>query len=75
MALLMLTTVEFKLTSWSNDIVGDPLTEALIINRQLFRPSIVRHGFGYTTGYSTTKDYDMFVKIFVGQKTHLNSIK
>jgi cyclic beta-1,2-glucan synthetase len=62
---------EFKLTSWSNDIVGDPLTEALIINRQLFRPSIVRHGFGYTTGYSTTKDYDMFVKIFVGQEDPL----
>lgn len=59
---------EYKLSYWSNDIIGDPNSEIITINKERFVPSLVKHGFGYTTLYSSTKDYDIFVKVFVSKE-------
>ncbi|MGI6329707.1 MAG: GH36-type glycosyl hydrolase domain-containing protein [Bacilli bacterium] len=57
---------EFKISTWSNDIIGDPTSEKIIINNQLFKPSLVRHGFGYSIFYAETNDYKIDLKVFVG---------
>jgi cyclic beta-1,2-glucan synthetase len=62
---------EFKLTSWSNDIIGDPSSESIIINNTILKPSLIKHGFGYTTFYSSTKEYDAFIRVFIGHKTNI----
>ncbi len=62
---------QFKLTSWSNDAVGDPASEAIYINKQKFIPSLVKHGFGYSIFIANTEDYDMEIKVFVPRSDNL----
>ena len=62
---------EFKLTSWSNDIVGDPSNESIFINSHEFKPSMIKHGFGYTIFSSSTEEYDIFIKVFIGHKDNI----
>ncbi len=62
---------EFKLTSWSNDSTRDPRSENIVINNQSFKPSLVKHGFGYSTFYSKTKEYEAFVKVFVARNDNV----
>jgi cyclic beta-1,2-glucan synthetase len=57
---------EFKLTSWSNDIVEDPCSEVIVINNYRFKPNYVKHGYGYSIFFSSTEEYDIFIKIFIG---------
>ncbi|MDD2469857.1 MAG: glucoamylase family protein, partial [Bacilli bacterium] len=57
---------EFKLTSWSNDMVGNYASEVIMINNHKFKPSLTKHGFGYTIFYSITSDYDISLKVFIG---------
>ncbi len=59
---------EFKLTSWSNDATKDPSSEIIIINNQIFKPSFVKHGFGYSLFYSSTDKFDVFIKVFVARE-------
>lgn len=63
---------EFKLTSWSNDITSDLKSERLIINNTEFTPSYIRHGFGYSIFVEETKEYSIFMKVFVSKN---NTIK
>ena len=56
---------EFKLTSWSNDPTTDPASEKILINKKVFRPSLVRHGFGYSVFESSTEYFDIMLKVFV----------
>ena len=62
---------EFKLTSWSNDIISDPTIECICINSEKFIPSFVKHGFGYTIFEGKTKTYDIEIKIFVGKEDRI----
>lgn len=62
---------EFKLTSWSNDVTGDPSSESIVINNNTFRPALTKHGFGYTVFYSSTDEYDIFIKIFVARRNKI----
>ena len=62
---------EFKLTSWSNDIISDPAIECICINSEKFIPSFVKHGFGYTIFEGKTKTYDIEIKIFVGKEDRI----
>ncbi|MDD4035743.1 MAG: glucoamylase family protein, partial [Bacilli bacterium] len=59
---------EYKLTTWSNDTIGDPSSEIIVINNQKFVPNLIKHGFGYSTLYSSTKDYDIFIKVYVSKE-------
>ena len=56
---------EFKLTSWSNDATSDPISEKILINDKLFKPAIVRHGFGYSIFECSTDEYEIKLKVFV----------
>ncbi len=56
---------EFKLTSWTNDIVSFDQSEGIRINQESFYPSIARHGFGYTIFESQTKELKETLTEFV----------
>ncbi len=57
---------EYKITSWSNDPVSDPNSEAFIVNGRKFTPNLTKHGFGYTIFESETNEYKITIKVFVG---------
>ena len=58
---------QFKLTSWSNDIVYDPASEMLLIQKQQFVPSQARHGQGYSIFTAEYPDYTVSIKVFVAR--------
>ncbi len=39
---------EFKITSWTNDMVVNDKSEGLKIDGKIFEPGLCRHGFGYS---------------------------
>ena len=56
---------QFKLTSWSNDIVRDTPSEMLLINKKQFIPATARHSQGWS---AFDAEYDLLkvaVRIFV----------
>lgn len=62
---------EFKLTSWSNDVVQDSSSETIYINNQKLVPSKVTHGFGYTIFNTNTEEYDIETKVFASEKDNI----
>ena len=59
---------DFKLTSWTNDIVSFDQSEGVRINHESFMPVITRHGFGYTTFLSETENFKEELTEFVALK-------
>ncbi|MFA5758971.1 MAG: glucoamylase family protein [Clostridia bacterium] len=62
---------EFKLTSWSNDVVRDNSSETIYINNQKLVPNNVVHGFGYSVFNSKSEDFDIETKVFVAQSDNI----
>lgn len=56
---------EFKITSWTNDIVVNDKSEGFKFNDRIFDPSKCTHGFGYTILESETSDLKKEVTEFV----------
>ena len=54
----------FKLTSWSNDMVSDPASEIILINKQKFVPQSCIHGLGYSSFYLKTTDFQISICLF-----------
>ena len=59
---------QFKLTSWSNDIVRDPASEMLLIDRRQFVPTLARHGQGYSVFEAEYAGYRVSVRVFVASE-------
>ena len=58
----------FKITTWSNDIVSDPPSEILLINNQRFTPASVRHGMGYSIFNAETDNLEIKITVFVARE-------
>ena len=56
---------QFKLTGWSNDIVRDPASEMLLIDRHQFVPATARHSQGWSAFDAQYDDLDVDVRLFV----------
>ncbi len=56
---------QFKLTSWSNDIVSDSASEMLLINKHQFVPATARHSQGYSAFDAEYPDMKVLVRLFV----------
>ena len=56
---------QFKLTSWSNDIVRDNASEKLLINKRQFLPATARHGQGFSAFDADYDDMTVKVRLFV----------
>ncbi|MCQ2314099.1 MAG: DUF3131 domain-containing protein [Bacteroidales bacterium] len=56
---------QFKLTSWSNDIVRDNASEMLLINKQQFMPATARHGQGFSSFDAEYDSFKVMVRVFV----------
>ncbi len=56
---------EFKISSWTNDIVVDDKSEGIKVNGKHFNPSLTTHGFGYSTFTSQGNDYEGNLTEFV----------
>ena len=56
---------EFKITSWSNEMVVNDRSEGIRINGKIFNPTRCIHGFGYSILESTNDDLDKSLTEFV----------
>ena len=56
---------EFKITSWSNDIVVNDKSEGFKINGKVFDPEKCTHGFGYSVLEAESEDLRKEVTEFV----------
>ncbi len=56
---------EFKITSWSNEIVVNDKSEGFKFNGKIFDPSKCTHGFGYSVLENETEDLKKEVTEFV----------
>ncbi|MBO4588274.1 MAG: hypothetical protein J5711_05150 [Bacteroidales bacterium] len=56
---------QFKLTSWSNDMVRDQASEMLLINKCQFVPATARHSQGYSAFDAEYADFKVSVRVFV----------
>ena len=56
---------QFKLTSWSNDIVRDSASEMLLINKEQFVPATARHGQGFSAFDAQYNDFKVSARVFV----------
>lgn len=56
---------EFKLTSWTNDMVVNDKSEGIKIGNRLFDPTVALHGFGYSTFYNATDETNEELTEFV----------
>ena len=56
---------QFKLTSWSNDMVRDDASEMLLIGRQRFVPATARHGQGWSAFDAEYDNLKVNVRVFV----------
>ncbi len=54
----------YKITSWSNDIVADPPSEYILINKQRFIPSVARHGMGYSVFMAQSQAFRINIRVF-----------
>lgn len=59
---------QFKVTSWTNDIVLNDKSEGIKINDKIVDCSAVRHGFGYSIFYHNNKEYDLTTTQFVAKE-------
>ena len=56
---------EFKLTSWTNDMVCNDKSEGFKFNGKVFDPTYCVHGFGYSTLSSETSELKHEITEFV----------
>ena len=56
---------QFKLTGWSNDIVRDPASEMLLINKKQFVPATARHSQGWSAFDADYDDLRVNIRVFV----------
>lgn len=61
----------FKITSWSNDMISDPASEIILINKQRFVPTIARHGLGYSVFTAESYGFDVEIKIFAALQSKI----
>lgn len=59
---------QFKVTSWTNDIVLNDKSEGIKINDKIVDSGAARHGFGYSTFYHNNKEYDLTTTQFVAKE-------
>ena len=62
---------EFKLTSWTNDIISFDQSEGIKINNEFFNPSKTTHGFGYSQFTSRTKFFSENLTEFVPRNDNI----
>ena len=55
----------FKITSWTNDIVVDDISEGINVNGKRVKPNKCSHGFGYSVFNHDTQDYSFETTHFV----------
>ena len=58
-------SAEFKITSWSNDLVVDDCSEGFKFNDLIFRPDLCVHGLGYSILKSESNDLKKEIVEFV----------
>ena len=56
---------EFKITSWTNELVVNDKSEGIIINGKIFDPEKCIHGFGYSVLESETSDLHKTLTEFI----------
>ena len=54
----------YKITTWSNDMVSDPPSEIILINKQRFIPTAVRHGLGYSVFTAESNAFQIQIDVF-----------
>lgn len=59
---------EFKITSWTNDMVANDKSEGFKFNGQLFDPTKCTHGFGYSVLESENEELKKEITEFVAQE-------
>jgi cyclic beta-1,2-glucan synthetase len=59
---------EFKLTSWTNDMVCNDKSEGFKFNGKMFDPELCVHGFGYTIFEAETKETKKEITEFVASQ-------
>ena len=62
---------EFKITSWTNDIVSNDKSEGFKFDGKMFDPEKCTHGFGYSILESETKDLKHQVTEFVAVEDNI----
>ena len=62
---------EFKITSWSNEMVLNDKSEGFKFNGKMFDPTKCTHGFGYSILESETKELAHEVTEFVAEKDNV----
>ena len=65
----------FKITSWTNDIVLDDISEGINVNSERVSANKCVHGFGYSTFSHETKDYAFDTTHFVAQNDTIKFYK
>lgn len=58
---------EYKLTSWTNDILLNDFSEGIRINNNNILFDITKFGFGYSKYYGKTEDLDIELTQFIAQ--------
>lgn len=58
----------FKITSWTNDILVNDISECIKVDDKFMLPVTCIHGFGYSVFVYDTSDFCMYVTQFVGYK-------
>ena len=56
---------EYKITSWTNEMIMNEKSEGIRINSEEFNPELCIHGFGYSTLKSDTKSLSISTTQFV----------
>ncbi len=59
---------EYKITSWTNDMICNDKSEGIKINGEIFDPTVCRHGFGYSVLSSETEKLKEEVTEFVAKE-------
>ncbi|MBR3210501.1 MAG: hypothetical protein IKF71_01005 [Bacilli bacterium] len=62
---------EYKITSWTNDILLNDKSEGFKFNDKNFDPEKCTHGFGYTILESETKELGHTITEFIAQKDNV----
>ena len=59
---------QYKISSWTNDIIMQDQSEGIQINEERFVPEISRFGFGYSTYSTKTKNLEEELTVFVAKE-------
>ena len=62
---------EFKITSWTNDMVTNDKSEGIKVNGEIFDPTVCRHGFGYSVLESETSKLKQELTEFVATEDNV----